>query len=101
VLALVSEDRPLLPLLWPPHHFRIELVDDDTTLTAFKAMNPTTVLAGGATRSAFPEICRYLEESGEFECLGSHPYISKLADGPEIWSLYRRKDAGPVAAPPR
>jgi hypothetical protein len=93
VFALISEDRPLLGILWPQHSFAIELVDDATTLADFKAQHPNTVITGGPTTQTFPELSRYLEQSGEFERLDSRQYTSKLLTGPETWSLYHRKSA--------
>lgn len=91
LVALVADDHPLLTLFWPPRHFQVELLDDDTTLEAFRRMNVSTVLTSGAANYCFPEICRYLEQSGDYEKVLSHDYISKLALGPETWSLYHRK----------
>lgn len=95
LVALVADDHPLLTLLWPPRHFQVELLDDDTTLDSFKKLNTTTVLTSGAANHSFPEICRYLEQSGDYERVLTHDYISKLTLGPETWSLYRRKVPAP------
>jgi hypothetical protein len=96
VYALVAEDQPLLSLLWPPRHFKVDFLDDSTTLDEFKRRAPNTVLISGGADRAFPALIQYLEQSGEFERIRSREYVAKLSVGPETWSLYHRKSTNLV-----
>jgi uncharacterized protein YozE (UPF0346 family) len=56
------------------------------------------VIVGGGAEEQYPELCSYLEQSGDYELVLSHDYTSKLARGPETWKLFRRKVLLPVSA---
>ena len=99
VAALVGMDRPLLPLfrpyslgrdvlLFPPHAQQGEL----------NRYEVNYVIVGGGAEEQYPELCRYMEQSGDYELVLSHDYTSKLVRGPETWKLFRRKVLLPVSA---
>jgi len=56
------------------------------------------VITGGDAEAFYPELCRYLEQSGDYELVGRHDYISKLAGSAETWKRFRRKVVLPVSA---
>jgi hypothetical protein len=53
---------------------------------------------GGGGKEQYPELCGYVEQSGDYELVLSHDYTSKLVRGPEPWKLFRRKVLLPVSA---
>ena len=99
VVVLVGEDRPLLAL------FRPYSLGRDVLLLAKKAsprelnrQQVNDVIVGGGAEEQYPELCRYLEQSGDYELVLSHDYTSKLGRGAETWKLFRRKVLLPVSA---
>jgi hypothetical protein len=99
VVVLVGEDHPLLPLfrpyslgrdilLFPPHAVQRDL----------NRWQVNYVIVGGGAAEQYPELCSYLEQSGDYELVLSHDYTSKLVRGAETWKLFRRKVLLPVSA---
>ena len=99
VVVLAGGDEPLLALfrpyalgrdvlLLPPHAVQLDL----------NRWQDNYVIVGGGAAEQYPELCRYLEQSGDYELVISHDYTSKLAVGAETWKLFRRKVLLPVSA---
>ena len=55
------------------------------------------MIVGGGADETYPEICDYLEKSGDYILVLSHDYTSKLIRGAETWKLYRRTSSKPIA----
>jgi hypothetical protein len=99
VVALVGEDRPLLPLFRPyPLSRDVLLLAPHASQQALNRLQVNYVIVGGGGKEQYPELCGYVEQSGDYELVLSHDYTSKLVRGPEPWKLFRRKVLLPVSA---
>ena len=99
VAVLVGEDRPLLPLFRPYSLERdILLLPPHAVQRDLNRWQVNYVIVGGGAAEQYPELCSYLEQSGDYELVLSHDYTSKLVRGAETWKLFRRKVLLPVSA---
>jgi hypothetical protein len=99
VIVLTGEDRPLLPLFRPyPLSRDVLLLAAHANQTALDRWQVNYVILGGGAEDSYPELCRYVEQSGDYELVASHDYTSKLSRGLETWKLFRRKVPLPVSA---
>ena len=99
MVVLVGEDRPLLALFRPYSLGRdVLLLASHANQGELNRPQVNYVIAGGGAKEQYPELCRYLEQSGDYELVLSHDYTSKLARGEETWKLFRRKVLLPVSA---
>jgi len=95
----VGEDRPLLALFRPYSLARdVLLLLPHANQRELNHLQVNYVITGGAAAESYPELCRYLEQSGDYELVARRDYISKLACGAETWRLFRRKTLLPVSA---
>jgi hypothetical protein len=94
IVVLAGEDRPLLPLFRPYFSGRkLVFLPRHSKPEKLNAVAANYVIVGGAAAEMYPELCDYLEKSGDFTLVLSRDYVSKLARGPETWKLYRRVGA--------
>jgi hypothetical protein len=99
MVVLVGEDRPLLALFRPYSLGRnVLLLAKNASPRELNRQQVNYVIVGGGAEEQYPELCRYLEQSGDYELALSHDYTSKLSRGAETWKLFRRKVLLPVSA---
>jgi hypothetical protein len=99
VAVLVGEDRPLLPLFRPYSLRRdVLLLPPHAVQRDLNRWLVNYVIMGGGAAGYYPELCNYLEQSGDYELVISHDYTCKLVRGAETWKLFRRKVLLPVSA---
>lgn len=99
VAVLIGADQPLLPLFRPYSLGRdVLLLPPHAKQQELNRWQVNYVIVGGGAEELFLELCRNLEQSGDYELVISHDYTSKLSRGPETWKLYRRKVLLPVSA---
>ena len=99
VVVLVGEDRPLLPLFRPyPLSRDVLLLAPHANQMELDRWQVNYAIVGGGAEESYPELCRYVEQSGDYELVASHDYTSKLSRGVETWKLFRRKVLLPVSA---
>jgi hypothetical protein len=99
VVVLAGEDRPLLAFFRPYSLERdVLLLAPYASQRELNRWQVNYVIVGGSAEGLYPELCDYLEQSGDYELVLSHDYTSKLARGPETWKLFRRKVLLPVSA---
>jgi len=99
VAAVVGMDRPLLPLFRPYSLGRdVRLLPPHAVQRDLNRLQINYVIVGGGAEESYPELCSYLEQSGDYELVLSHDYTSKLVRGAETWKLFRRKALLPVSA---
>ncbi len=97
--ALVGVDRPLLPLFRPYSLGRdVLLLPRHASQRDLNRRQVNYVIVGGGAEVEYPELCGYLEQSGDYELVLSRDYTSKLVRGAETWKLFRRKALLPVSA---
>lgn len=94
VLALVGEDRPLLPLFRPYSvGRRILFLPKFATPTELEQLDVNYVVVGGGAGEFYPQLCAYLTHSGHYRLVSSVAYTSKLVRGAETWQLFQRNEA--------
>jgi hypothetical protein len=99
VVVLAGGDEPLLALFRPYSLQRdILLLPPHAAQRDLDRFQVNYVIVGGGAEEEYPELCSYLEQSGDYELVISHDYTSKLARGAETWKLFRRKVLLPVSA---
>jgi hypothetical protein len=99
VAVLAGGDEPLLALFRPYSLGRdVLLLPPHAVQRDLDRWQVNYVIVGGGAKEQYPELCGYLEQSGDYELVISHDYTSKLAVGAEIWKLFRRKVLLPVSA---
>ncbi|MGP8055034.1 MAG: hypothetical protein ACLQAH_14590 [Limisphaerales bacterium] len=99
VVVLVGDDRPLLAFFRPYSLGRdVLLLAPHANQGELNRRQVNYVIMGGGVEEQYPELCRYVEQSGDYELVLSHDYTSKLTRGVETWKLFRRKVLLPVSA---
>lgn len=99
VVVLAGEDRPLLAFFRPYSLRRdVLLLAPHANQRELNRLQVNYVIVGGGAEEQYPELCRDLEQSSDYELVASHGYTSKLARGVETWKLFRRKALLPVSA---
>jgi hypothetical protein len=99
VVALVGDDRPLLPLFRPYSLDRdVLMLVSHANQRELNCLRVNYVIVGGGAEEHYSTLCRYLEQSGDYELVASRDYTSRLARGAETWKLFRRKVLLPVSA---
>jgi hypothetical protein len=99
MVVLAGEDRPLLALFRPYSLGRnVLLLAAHANQGELNRWQVNYVIVGGGAEEQYPELCRYMEQSGDYELVLSHDYTSKLVRGAETWKLFRRKVLLPLSA---
>lgn len=99
LIMLAGKDNPLLALFRPYSLGRdVLLFAPHTDQRGINHWQVNYVIVGGGAEEYYPELCRYLEQSGDYEQVARHDYTSTMACGAETWKLYRRKVLLPVSA---
>jgi hypothetical protein len=92
LVVLTAEDHPILPLFYPyPNDRKLVLLPTTATIKEMNEAAGNYVIVVGGAPGIYPELCDYLEKSGDYTLVLSHDYTSKLSRGSEIWKLYRKK----------
>ena len=98
VVVLIKEDHPLLPLFYPwPTRHKLVLLPPQATIRELNRTGARYVIVGGGADDVYPELCSYLEKSGDYSLVLDHDYTSKLTRGPETWKLYKQQSVSPAA----
>lgn len=91
-VALVTEDRPLLPLLTSRHGSgAVRLMRSHATPSELLALGRSYVLLCDPYRQDYPELSDYLASGKTHEPIASARYVSRIDRGPEVWTLYAPK----------
>jgi hypothetical protein len=99
MVVLAGEDRPLLALFRPYSLGRnVLLLAAHANQGELNRWQVNYVIVGGGAEEQYSELCRYMEQSGDYELVLSHDYTSKLVRGAETWKLFRRKVLLPLSA---
>jgi hypothetical protein len=94
-VALVSEDRPLLPILTSRHGpGAVRLLRSKATVAELLELGPRYVLVCDAQGQDYAELAEFLASGKLYRVLASAEYVSKIRRGNETWTLY-----APVAEP--
>ncbi|MEI9959633.1 MAG: hypothetical protein WDM76_00470 [Limisphaerales bacterium] len=101
VVAVVGDDRPLLSL-FRPYSVRRKVLflpphSPPKELSQLAVKGAHYVVVGGGAQLPYPELCEYLEKSGDYKLVISRDYTSKLVRGPETWKLYQLAESTNVA----
>jgi hypothetical protein len=92
LVVLIGDDHPLLPLFYPyPNDRKLVLLPAHATARELNEVADNYVIVTGGSAGPYPELCDYLEKSGDYTLVLSHVYTSKLSRGPETWKLYQKK----------
>jgi hypothetical protein len=99
VMVLAGGDEPLLALFRPYSLRRdVLLLPPHAVQRDLNHWQVNYVIVGGGAEEPYPELCSYVEQSGDYELVINHDYTSKLAIGADTWKLFRRKVLLPVSA---
>ena len=99
VVVLTGEDRPLLAFFRPYSLGRdVLLLAPHASQRELDRWQVNYVVVGGGAEDKYPELCSYVEQSGDYELVISQDYTSKLVRGAETWKLFRRKVLLPFSA---
>jgi hypothetical protein len=99
MIALVGDNHPLLALFRPYSLQRdVLLLPPHARQQELNQWQINYVIVGGGAEGFYPELCRYLAQSGDYEQVARQDYTSTLACGAETWKLFRRKVVLPVSA---
>jgi hypothetical protein len=99
VVVLIGEDHPLLPLFYPyPSDRKLVLLPANATVEELNKVTDNYVIVAGGADGAYPQLCSYLEKSGDYTLVLSHDYTCKLTRGSETWRLYQKKSLPKTSA---
>jgi hypothetical protein len=89
-VGLVGEDQPLLSLFQGNLENRhVLFLAPHATPQELIQQRARYIVVGAGANTFYPELCVYLAESGNYELVVSHDYVSRLSSGPQTWMLYR------------
>jgi hypothetical protein len=90
-VALICQDHPLLPL-FRPYALNRELLflPPHSSPADLNHLAANYIVTDAWAAQEFPELCNYLEKSGDYELAGQRDYTSTLSSGAETWKLFRR-----------
>lgn len=91
-VALIAEDRPLLPVLASRHGpGAVRLLPSGAAPEDLLSTGTRYVILCDQYRETYAELVEFLESSGSFEEVDRESHLATLRRGPEAWILYRRK----------
>jgi hypothetical protein len=91
-VALVTEDRPLLPVLTSRHGpGAVRLMRAQATASELAAFGRCYVLLCDPNRQDYPELADHLANGSTHEPVATATYVSRMDRGPELWTLYAPK----------
>jgi hypothetical protein len=102
MVALLA--HPELSLFDPfPSKRKVLFLPQNATVRELKMLQVNYVIVDGRSRDQFPQLYRYVEQSGDYELVLSHDYAHYArTEGAQLkvetWKLYRRKVLLPVPA---